>query len=123
MARPVVTSVSHATRLWGSWAISASSTESEIWSAILSGCPSVTDSEVNRWRAPMNAPVESIGGRSTALSPRRGWKRGGSVSRFESGDLDFARISDVHPAESAPDDDVLSHDRVLEQDVLDRGVL
>ena len=26
----------------------ASSTESEIWSAILSGCPSVTDSDVNR---------------------------------------------------------------------------
>ena len=24
--------------------------ESEIWSAILSGCPSVTDSDVNRWR-------------------------------------------------------------------------
>src|SRR5215470_20172051 len=27
----------------------ASSTASEIWSAILSGCPSVTDSEVNRY--------------------------------------------------------------------------
>jgi hypothetical protein len=27
----------------------ASSTPSEIWSQILSGCPSVTDSEVNRY--------------------------------------------------------------------------
>src|SRR5262245_4917630 len=45
---PVVTSVSIATRDWGSCRITASSTVSEIWSAILSGCPSVTDSEVNR---------------------------------------------------------------------------
>src|SRR5579859_2540736 len=29
--------------------MTASSTPSEIWSAILSGCPSVTDSEVNRY--------------------------------------------------------------------------
>src|SRR6478752_7166651 len=46
--RPVLTSVSHATRPYGSSARTASSTPSEIWSAILSGCPSVTDSEVNR---------------------------------------------------------------------------
>src|SRR5579884_2763771 len=45
--RPVVISVSQATRLWGSSASTASRTESEIWSAILSGWPSVTDSEVN----------------------------------------------------------------------------
>src|SRR3954447_14013700 len=45
--RPVVNSVSTATRLWGSSARRASSTVSLIWSAILSGCPSVTDSEVN----------------------------------------------------------------------------
>src|SRR4029077_15954133 len=44
--RPVVISVSQATRLWGSSVRTASSTESEIWSAILSGWPSVTDSEV-----------------------------------------------------------------------------
>src|SRR5205814_3175069 len=49
-ARPVATSVSHATRLTGSCARIASRIESEIWSAILSGCPSVTDSDVNRWR-------------------------------------------------------------------------
>src|SRR5918992_4629205 len=46
--RPVVTSVSHATRPPGSSARTASRTESEIWSAILSGWPSVTDSDVKR---------------------------------------------------------------------------
>src|SRR5207248_6380109 len=46
--RPVVISVSQATRLCGSFASAASRTASEIWSAILSGCPSVTDSEVNK---------------------------------------------------------------------------
>src|ERR687896_1463341 len=46
--RPVFTSVSHATRPVGSSRITASRTPSEIWSAILSGWPSVTDSEVNR---------------------------------------------------------------------------
>jgi hypothetical protein len=37
MARPVVTRVSHATRPRGSASMMASRTESEIWSAILSG--------------------------------------------------------------------------------------
>src|SRR3954452_22768367 len=46
--RPVLTSVSHATRAYGSSAKIASSTPSEIWSATLSGWPSVTDSEVKR---------------------------------------------------------------------------
>ena len=45
---PVVTNVSQATRPFGSSVRIASSTESEIWSAILSGWPSVTDSDVNR---------------------------------------------------------------------------
>src|SRR5439155_18456178 len=44
--RPVVMSVSQATRLIGSSLRTASRTESEIWSAILSGWPSVTDSDV-----------------------------------------------------------------------------
>src|SRR5262249_39131203 len=44
---PVVIRVSQATRPLGSSARTTSSTESEIWSAILSGCPSVTDSELN----------------------------------------------------------------------------
>src|SRR6201985_3808043 len=43
---PVVISVSQATRPLGSSARTESSTESEIWSAILSGWPSVTDSDV-----------------------------------------------------------------------------
>src|SRR5213594_3803010 len=49
-AMPVVTRVSHATRAVASLAMMASSTASEIWSAILSGWPSVTDSEVKTWR-------------------------------------------------------------------------
>src|SRR3954447_18470441 len=44
--RPVVRSVSHATRPDGSSARMASRTVSLIWSAILSGWPSVTLSEV-----------------------------------------------------------------------------
>src|SRR4029453_14905086 len=46
---PVFTSVSHATRPPGSSRSTASRTPSEIWSATLSGGPSVTDSEVNRY--------------------------------------------------------------------------
>src|SRR4051795_5938131 len=45
---PVVISVSQATRPDGSSLRTASRTESETWSAILSGWPSVTDSEVKR---------------------------------------------------------------------------
>src|SRR5579885_3089951 len=44
-------SVSTATRLVGSSLIIASRIESLIWSAILSGWPSVTDSDVNKRRA------------------------------------------------------------------------
>ena len=43
-----MTSVSHATRALGSRRRTASSMASEIWSATLSGWPSVTDSDVNR---------------------------------------------------------------------------
>src|SRR4051812_42084465 len=45
---PVFTRVSHATRPVGSSRRTASRTPSEIWSATLSGWPSVTDSEVKR---------------------------------------------------------------------------
>src|SRR3954469_24219500 len=58
--RPVFTSVSHATRPMGSSLSTASSTPSEIWSAILSGWPSVTDSDVNRYS------LSSIGAKSLA---------------------------------------------------------
>src|SRR5712691_2188865 len=44
--RPVVIMVSQATRPCGSSVSTASRTESETWSAILSGWPSVTDSDV-----------------------------------------------------------------------------
>src|SRR4051812_7604068 len=44
---PVLARLSQATRLVGSSCRSASRTASEIWSHILSGCPSDTDSEVN----------------------------------------------------------------------------
>src|SRR5207247_1419050 len=47
-AMPVVTSVSQATRAAGSLAMIASRTASGIWSPILSGCPSVPDSGVER---------------------------------------------------------------------------
>ncbi len=46
--RPVVNNVSTATRLCGSSASIASRIASLTWSAILSGWPSVTDSEENR---------------------------------------------------------------------------
>ncbi len=46
MTKPVLIAVSQATRAMGSWAMMASNTASLIWSHILSGCPSVTDSEV-----------------------------------------------------------------------------
>src|SRR6187402_439830 len=46
--RPVLQSVSAATRDLGSWARMASRTPSEIWSETLSGWPSDTDSDVNR---------------------------------------------------------------------------
>src|SRR3954467_12412742 len=45
---PVLTSVSHATRPYGSSRSTASRTPPEIWSAILSGGPSVTGPRVNR---------------------------------------------------------------------------
>src|SRR5467141_3141527 len=46
--RPLVIAVSHATRAWASCMSMPSSTESETWSHTLSGCPSVTDSDVRR---------------------------------------------------------------------------
>src|ERR1700753_3085128 len=45
---PVLTNVSQGTRAPGSSLRIASRTPSEIWSATLSGCPSVTDSDVKR---------------------------------------------------------------------------
>src|SRR5256885_15858602 len=50
MTSPVVVAVSHATRADVSSRMIASRMASEIWSAILSGWPSVTDSDVNKIR-------------------------------------------------------------------------
>src|ERR1700722_6641716 len=64
---PVVMSVSTATRLRTSPLSMASRIESLIWSAILSGCPSVTDSDVKRRRAtayPFPPPCQVRPGRS-----------------------------------------------------------
>src|SRR3954469_4904938 len=58
---PVVIIVSTATRLSGSSLSMASRTASLIWSAILSGCPSVTDSDVNK-RRDMGLPGAALGG-------------------------------------------------------------
>ena len=75
MATPVLTSVSQATRAFLSRAMMASSTASEIWSAILSGCPSETDSEVNREYSLMASStllVSAIGSRGVyTLRPPR----------------------------------------------------
>src|SRR4051812_35341250 len=69
---PVVIIVSTATRLSGSSLSMASRTASLIWSAILSGCPSVTDSDVNK-RRDMGLP-------GAALGAGRAVDSGGSLS-------------------------------------------
>src|SRR5260370_10677024 len=72
-ATTVVTSVSQATRPFGSCLMTSSRTASEIWASILSGWPTVTDSDVNRklrkaslklillrdlrWNAPLQTPL------------------------------------------------------------------
>ena len=71
-SRPVVTVVSQATRAWGSCSKIASSTASEIWSQILSGCPSVTDSEVKSLCAIFFLPFFSLGTPSLSARKKRG---------------------------------------------------
>src|SRR5512139_1959577 len=58
--RPVVNSVSHATRACLSWVRIASSTASDTWYAILSGCTSDTDSDVKMKSFCMAAPVVPV---------------------------------------------------------------
>src|SRR6185503_8985971 len=70
--RPVVTSVSQATRPSASSVRTASRTASEIWSATLSGCPSVTDSDVN-WN------VRALIGPNLSQDP--GARQSGSLDR------------------------------------------
>ena len=65
-----MTSVSQATRPTGSSRSTASSTASEIWSAILSGWPSVTDSEVKKclpvWSME-STPLKRLGSRGSRI--------------------------------------------------------
>src|SRR3989339_252179 len=63
ITRPRVTSVSQATRPRGSCLRTSSRMLSEIWSHSLSGCPSVTDSEVKR-----KSPFFNCTGSSLLLS-------------------------------------------------------
>src|SRR5271165_4648639 len=77
--RPVAVRVSQATRLNGSSVRQASRTASEIWSAILSGWPSVTDSEVKRYRfrgdnsvSPSRGPPPGLRGRFQIIVLRNG---------------------------------------------------
>src|SRR5882762_4778873 len=76
---PVVQKASHATRDIGSFASRASSTASEIWSQILSGCPSDTDSEVNKWD--MGSPLKLM-------------------------EIDFGRVADIDAVERSPHDSI-----------------
>src|SRR3954463_14498823 len=80
---PVFTSVSQATRPYGSSRITASRTPSEIWSAILSGWPSVTDSDVNRYSLSDSWLMGSGGRLRSGLScgARRGPLRAGARGR------------------------------------------
>src|SRR5215213_11855349 len=78
--RPVFTSVSHATRPVGSSRMTASRMPSEIWSAILSGWPSVTDSEVNRYSFSESFMVSACRGGRTGSRRRKGRIRVGKGS-------------------------------------------
>src|SRR5213594_2007893 len=71
MTRPVVTMASHATRASGSLARIASRIASEIWSASLSGWPSVTDSDVKRdgMRSSFESPAPARRGHRVARTP------------------------------------------------------
>src|SRR5580704_17537722 len=74
--RPVAVRVSQATRLAVSSVRQASRIASEIWSAILSGWPSVTDSEVNRYRFFDANLYVSFEVHSSSLHVRRSKPRG-----------------------------------------------
>src|SRR5690554_2125168 len=87
MATPVLTMVSQATRAYLSWAMMASSTASEIWSAILSGWPSETDSEVKTEYSLMSlSPYLTIRGSNIIRRPlqsslrSQGAERSGAVA-------------------------------------------
>ncbi len=76
-AMPVLTSVSQATRPPGSSPMIASRTPSEIWSATLSGWPSVTDSDVKRYSPSASGLVGMAGSLDECSSWRVSRRRGG----------------------------------------------
>src|SRR3954468_19298032 len=81
--RPVFTRVSHATRPFGSAARTASRTPSEIWSAILSGWPSVTDSDVNRYSLSLRW-LKGLGEHSASILASKRAQAPGSEPKDES---------------------------------------
>src|SRR3712207_2897044 len=98
---PVVIRVSTATRLFGSCASIASRIESLIWSAILSGWPSVTDSEVKRRR-----DMSVLLGRGCASAGRTSHDPGGTLPGRDQG-LAAAGGSDLRLGRAGQ----LRHDR------------
>src|SRR5699024_6505116 len=58
--RPVDTQVSQATRASVSWVRISSRMATEIWPQIVSGCPSVTDSDVKRCLAIDMPPMQTV---------------------------------------------------------------
>src|SRR5271170_6868318 len=90
--RPVQVKVSQATRLLGSSRRQASRMASEIWSAILSGCPSVTDSEVKRKRLIDGKWISSGGFQSLLASLRPTRKAYGAIGSEPQFGLIFIKI-------------------------------
>src|SRR5579864_7140147 len=94
MTSPVVTIASQATRASGSLARIASSTASEIWSASLSGWPSVTDSDVNKDTAVLlesPAPARTNAGCGV---PKRQVFSLGTAPRLAERDVVNARVAE-----------------------------
>src|SRR5262252_4826555 len=111
---PVVISVSHATRPPGSSPRTASSTESEIWSAILSGCPSVTDSDVKEKERVVMAGRLATPGEELRSSPdsllgrfpphEAGGEVGDALAGQDRADTFGYRQLDAKPMREVPED-------------------
>src|SRR5215216_780599 len=87
---PVLTRHSQATLPVGSSAMTASSTPSEIWSQTLSGWPSVTDSEVNRYSFSEScciAPISVVDGQEESRAKLAVAARHGEAERADSRDV------------------------------------
>src|SRR3989337_960691 len=69
MTNPTVMKVSQATLPLGSCLSTSSKTASEIWSQTLSGCPSVTDSDVKKKSLLFNFPPETENSAQALVTP------------------------------------------------------